>query len=780
MKVLFAVNDENISTSIVKKYQKQYKEIISYKNVYYFNAILKELQRNKSYDRVVISEDLEEFTSSSLEQKDKFIFDRLDNISDEAVASDGSDIPIILICSERRTKSEDILVKLFGIGIYNAIIGEDRSTEEVCRLINKPRSKKEAKIYYRIDSENVIYEKESESDVSEIEMQNILMHFKKLGKNEDRYVESFHNIVSQYNDVQLKVIIAVLPNNVKEVLAENSPEYQRIMYSGGRSNANKTTITRNTPTKKVKSTTKGTSEKLLETETSPILARPVVVPTTMEKSMYTKVNTKKKIDIDLDELEDEEDLEENIQKIQKTEPKRRGRPKKNQEKEAIEVKQVEEETKPKRRGRPRKNPLPVKEEPEEEEELINVLPGFEEDDEDDDLYEYDEETETINPSRSIKKNNNTSVLPGLEDYDEEDDDYEEEEYQDELEDEYNSYEDETENTFIPQREKQYNNTYRNEIYTGKTQEMKKYDNIFEEGEFESLLTGDKKVATFIGTSKNGTSFIVNNIAQILSNMGINTAILDATQNKNAYYIYTKNDEDLRRTAVDCFGNLMKGRAEGIKVNNNLTVYTSIPSQNEQINNSHPIIETLVRNHSLVLIDCDFTTPVEYFDKSQEIYLIQSMDVLTIQTLTEFLRELKIKNALGENKIRIILNKILRVKGVNGKNIVGGMSNYNDPEMSFMTELFDRNTVKIAGQLPFDEDVYAKYLENLIECEIKLNGYPKEFRTRLATLAEVIYPLLPNNNVDKKVKKKSKKENNQYSGSFSSGMNNTLDNMRKKY
>lgn len=780
MKVLFAVNDENISTSIVKKYQKQYKEIISYKNVYYFNAILKELQRNKSYDRVVISEDLEEFTSSSLEQKDKFIFDRLDNISDEAVASDGSDIPIILICSERRTKSEDILVKLFGIGIYNAIIGEDRSTEEVCRLINKPRSKKEAKIYYRIDSENVIYEKESESDVSEIEMQNILMHFKKLGKNEDRYVESFHNIVSQYNDVQLKVIIAVLPNNVKEVLAENSPEYQRIMYSGGRSNANKTTITRNTPTKKVKSTTKGTSEKLLETETSPILARPVVVPTTMEKSMYTKVNTKKKIDIDLDELEDEEDLEENIQKIQKTEPKRRGRPKKNQEKEAIEVKQVEEETKPKRRGRPRKNPLPVKEEPEEEEELINVLPGFEEDDEDDDLYEYDEETETINPSRSIKKNNNTSVLPGLEDYDEEDDDYEEEEYQDELEDEYNSYEDETENTFIPQREKQYNNTYRNEIYTGKTQEMKKYDNIFEEGEFESLLTGDKKVATFIGTSKNGTSFIVNNIAQILSNMGINTAILDATQNKNAYYIYTKNDEDLRRTAVDCFGNLMKGRAEGIKVNNNLTVYTSIPSQNEQINNSHPIIETLVRNHSLVLIDCDFTTPVEYFDKSQEIYLIQSMDVLTIQPLTEFLRELKIKNALGENKIRIILNKILRVKGVNGKNIVGGMSNYNDPEMSFMTELFDRNTVKIAGQLPFDEDVYAKYLENLIECEIKLNGYPKEFRTRLATLAEVIYPLLPNNNVDKKVKKKSKKENNQYSGSFSSGMNNTLDNMRKKY
>ena len=43
MKVLFAVNNENISNLIVKKYQQEYKEIISFKNVYYFNAILKEL-----------------------------------------------------------------------------------------------------------------------------------------------------------------------------------------------------------------------------------------------------------------------------------------------------------------------------------------------------------------------------------------------------------------------------------------------------------------------------------------------------------------------------------------------------------------------------------------------------------------------------------------------------------------------------------------------------------------------------------------------------------------
>ena len=59
MRVLFAVSNDNITTSVVNKYQQKYKEIITSKNVYYFNAIIKELQRNKTYDAVVIGEDLE-------------------------------------------------------------------------------------------------------------------------------------------------------------------------------------------------------------------------------------------------------------------------------------------------------------------------------------------------------------------------------------------------------------------------------------------------------------------------------------------------------------------------------------------------------------------------------------------------------------------------------------------------------------------------------------------------------------------------------------------------
>lgn len=753
MKVLFAVNDENISTSIVKKYQKQYKEIISYKNVYYFNAILKELQRNKSYDRVVISEDLEEFTSSSLEQKDKFIFDRLDNISDEAVATDGNDIPIIVICSERRTKSEDILVKLFGIGIYNAILGEDRTTEEVCKLINKPRSKKEAKIYYKIDSENVAYEKENDNDVSEVEIQNILMHFKKLGSNESKYAESFRNIVSQYNRQQLKVIIAVLPDNVKEVLSETSPEYQELAYKEEK-NVGKKPTTKNKSITKPK---KGTSEKLLEVDSSPMLSRPVVVPTTMKENMYMKIDKKKNIDIN--DIEEDDDLT-NIDDIIEEKPKKRGRPRKNPVEEP--KKDIIEE-KPKKRGRPRKNPVIE----EEKDEAIDMLPGFDESDEQESNdNEWNSKIEEKTSPRFNEES--TNILPGFDD-----------EYDNESEDE---------DDYVDYDNKKTEAVHDIKYHISNQQEIKKesfdidrYDNVFDDEKFESLLTGDKKVVAFVGTSKNGTSFIVNNVAQILSSMGINIAILDATQNKNAYYIYTKNDEELRKTAVNSLENLISGVANGVKVNNNLTVYTNIPSQSEEIRNSHPIMETLVKNHSLILIDCDFNTPVEYFEHVQELYLIQSMDVLTIQPLTEFLRELKTRNILDETKIRIILNKILKVRGVTGKNIVGGMSNYNDPEMSFMTELFDRNTVKVVAQIPFDEDVYAKYLESLIECEIKLNSYPKEFRTRLNALAESIYPLLPNsNNINKKNKKDTKKGYNQYSNSFSLDMNNTLNNMRNRY
>ena len=118
-----------------------------------------------------------------------------------------------------------------------------------------------------------------------------------------------------------------------------------------------------------------------------------------------------------------------------------------------------------------------------------------------------------------------------------------------------------------------------------------------------------------------------------------------------------------------------------------------------------------------------TTPLQYFEKTQEIYLVQTFDILTIQPLTAFLRELKSKNILDQNKLRIVLNKALKLRGVNDKSIIGGMAYYNDPAMSFMTELFDKNTIRYVG-VPFNEEVYTRYMENIINCEVSTKGYPK--------------------------------------------------------
>ena len=80
-------------------------------------------------------------------------------------------------------------------------------------------------------------------------------------------------------------------------------------------------------------------------------------------------------------------------------------------------------------------------------------------------------------------------------------------------------------------------------------------------------------------------------------------------------------------------------------------------------------------------------------------------------------------------MRVILNKTVKIRGITEKTIIGGMAYYNDPAMSFMTELFDRTLMKYVA-IPFEEETYIKYLENIIECNISLKGYSKIFMQTL--------------------------------------------------
>lgn len=795
MKVLFAVNNESISESIIKKYQQDYKEIITSKNVYYFDAITRELQKDKTYDRIVISEDVEPFANNNYGVIDKFIFERLDSISDEATSADGQDIPIILICADRRTKSENILVKLFGIGIYNALLGQDRTISNVCELINKPRSKKDAKVYYRIDADDVDYKAEGEGDVNEVEIQNILNHYKRLGKNEEEYIKSFDNIAEQYTDAQLRVICKFLPLNVKAVLEAGSQKYQELITFGtvtpsisqGRSKKDKEKYVPNKDyekTKKKKEIIQPTGKiDVLERNIGKAgLTKPAIIPKTVGIKMHENeeladtnsientvsnmpeninANTADHNITEVNELNQSE-IENILQSVEtdisekneteEPEKKRRGRPKK------VQPVPQENATMPKRgRGRPKKvQPEETKETSDENEEEVN-------------LFGLGNDTEKENTSGEL-------ILPGLEDDEQTTSQNQEASAQNSDDNGIDLFDlgnnsQSTDTTYSANQ-----NMYNQNNYATSSRQLEKARDYEprDNSNLKSLLSMSNKLVAFVGTSKNGTSFLVNSTAEILSQRGIKTAILDLTQNKNSYYIYTQNDEELRKVAFNCVDNLSNGVAKGIEVNKNLTVFTTLPDRSVDFIDYQNILPTLTKEYSLVIMDCDYETSYAYFDCAQEIYLVQSYDILTIQPLTAFLRNLKARNILEPSKLRIVLNKVLRVRSITDRVIIGGMSSYNDPSMSYMTELFDKDNIKYCS-IPFDQEAYSRYLDGLVNCEISTKGYPKNFIASLENLTNMMYPLLNNDRPANKFNAYNQKTNG-----FSSNMNETLNKMKNRY
>ncbi len=771
MKVLFAVNNEDVSESIIKLYQKEYREIISGKNVYYFNAIIKELQRDQTYDRVVISEDLEPYTNNNFDVIDKFLFEQLDKISDEAISDGGADIPIIFIATDRRSKSDDLLSKLFSIGVYDALLGVDRSIPEVCKLINKPRTKKEAKAYYRIESEEVTYQAEAEDSVSETEIQNILMHYKKLGKNTERYVDSFNNIAAQYTDAQLRVISKFLPIGVRAVLETDSTKYQSIMTFGEGTY------------KRIEKAKEEKKEDLkigfIETKDSKTRpTKPVVIPSAVrtdgarkltkkledEEEIIRPVRVKRpepepepEID-EVDELEDFEELdtinniddvenveeaskfdslddmfedvtsevtpveedepilpavenveEPKIEEVQPEEPvkRKRGRPRKIVDPATVEVKV------PKKRGRPRKVVEPA---PEEQVEEQTILPGF------------DDEIEEDEPKAFESKED--FVLPGFD----------------------------RQSNLI---EEPFNvNPIREDVERSNEKFIENVDTNRDVPDVSRLLTKDKKIVAFVGTAKAGTSFLVNNLADMLSRTGIKTALVDLTENRNSYYIYTKNEEPLRRIASNCLEKIESGIVEGIDVSKNLTVFTSVPNQKIEVNDVDSVVANLVKKYSLVLLDCDYKTDDRYFELAQEIYLVQTMDILTIQPLTAFLRDLQSSNKLDPTKLKVVINKAMKVRGLSTKAIVGGMSCYNNPEMSYMRELFDKDKIQTIV-IPYHEDTLSKYLSGMVDCFVSTSGYSKQFLVELKKLGDYVYPLITNKFKPEYAKKKKPEDSNEW-------------------
>ena len=741
--------------------------------------------------------------------------------------------------------------------------------------------------------------------VKEEEIQHILNHYKKLGKNEDLYVKSFEEIAEQYTDTQLKLITKYLPLNVRAVLEERCPKYQQVMIGSVKNQVTKGRTGKKITTKNIESKNVNKIELIDKELQKAKLTKPVVIPSAInmqnvKKAYTTKQDTTQEVlnstnstmhDIEQNNVmprieqsddafsslfdEEPEDVQPNIQnnpvpkyiepkpieqeyvqpitlqqgdnnlnlqqfgketntmpeneESNQTEPvqpvkKGRGRPRKEKTPEEIAM----EEAKVKKgRGRPKKIVEPEEKveneavtlpEPEEDDDInlfdLNnqvssnvqeqnsddvMLPGFE-DETPAPKFEQPVENKPVDFfkrdfNNDLFENNEMPQLPGMESFNNNKIVEPQEENKPE---EKNEYE---ENGGYLGGDLQQNNTQ-----NLNNSEMNNYSNSFEyfnknnqiQGSnaintvanniqnentaTSNLVTSDCKIVSFVGTSKNGTSFLVNNLAVLLSNKGIKTAILDLTKNKNAYYIYTLNEDALREKSFRCIDGLRSGVADGIQVSKNLTVYTTLPGENPSIDDYENILDTLSKNYSLVLLDCDFDTNFNYFAESHEIYLVQTYDILTIQPLTAFLNELKYKNILNPNKLRIVINKTLKLRKLTDKMVIGGISCYNDPASTYINTLFDKDNVKYTT-IPFEDQTYGRYLERLVDCEISLNGYSKIFLDALQRLGDMVYPLIAN----EKNKTKPTKNYNDYSKkntktnySFNSNMNATLNKMRNNF
>ena len=810
MKILFAVSNENIAEAVKKEYQNNFKAQLITKNVYYFNAIIKELQNNKTYDVVIISEDLEPFANNNYDIIDKFLCDKLKFIREEAINEKNERIPIIFITTDRHILGDSFTTKLYEIGINNALVGNDRSIENVCQLMFHPRNKQEAKAYYRVNSE--IDNTPKEDDVKEEEIKNIIAHYKKLGKAEEKYVESFDNIASQYSDAQLKVIIRFLPLNVKAVLEAQSPKYQSLTTFA---NNYESGAVKNVPHTEKKETIKEknvnvdtSNNRVIEQISSLKDNSNVIIPNAMNINKVRKVEVD---DIKSKRVGEDKNFEglNSIESINSDETILMHDRRKNdtsvtlpgfEELESTseenlkgsnavlpgldvleneDVNTIEEEPVVKRgRGRPRKTPIvssipdmpkrgrgrpkKVQLNGEKEEIQDTILPGFENNNTTSELLtEFEKEnssTVTTLPGFEEENSSTVATLPGFE--------------------EENTSISTTSSEF--ERSENHNNFINPQEMIHKTNNMSEKQNIRYEN-IEYMIPSDKRVVSFIGTSKSGVSFIVNNLAHMLSSFNINVAILDMTKNRNSFYIYTNNEESLRNKAERSIYSLLEGNAYGVKINKNLTVYTALPTDTEEFYEADKVLKTLIDNYSVVLIDCDYDTPIGYFDNSTDIFLIQNMDILTMQPLTTFLKELKSKGVLKDEKIRFISNMETRVKGVNSQILLNAIAVYKDPGMAYTVDLFDKNLAKVFT-IPFDIEAYNKYLTSLVECNISLTGYSKNILSSIKEIATCIYPLLNTN-------KNNKKNGGGYTppsletysnSTFNNNIGKTLNQMKNQY
>ena len=245
----------------------------------------------------------------------------------------------------------------------------------------------------------------------------------------------------------------------------------------------------------------------------------------------------------------------------------------------------------------------------------------------------------------------------------------------------------------------------------------------------------KKTVCFVGAPKAGTTFCINAIGTYLAKKGVKTAIVDMSRKRDMYTIYTYDNTGKRNIAGESLRYASSGKNEPL-VYEKLSIYTAVPGEDRKSYNPNLLIDTVSKNNNVVLIDADFSTPLDYFRLAQDIYIVQDMNVLNISQITMFLRELK-QRGIGMEKIKIIINKYAECS-LSSKDIIDGIATYTSYDLKMFDELFNPKRVQYFI-LPFDVENYKKYIEMVYKYSNKFSSFTKEFQDNLNQIINTIYP-----------------------------------------
>lgn len=144
----------------------------------------------------------------------------------------------------------------------------------------------------------------------------------------------------------------------------------------------------------------------------------------------------------------------------------------------------------------------------------------------------------------------------------------------------------------------------------------------------------KKAVCFVGAPKVGTTFCINAIGTNLARNKVKTAIIDVTRKRDTYTMYTYDNSGKRSIAAESLRYASNGMNEPL-IYEKLSIYTGMPGEDRKMYNAPVVLETIKQHNSILLIDADFSTPIDYFKLCQEIYLVQDMNVLNISQVTIF-------------------------------------------------------------------------------------------------------------------------------------------------